>query len=237
MTYRFYANSPFYRYSLTRAGTAAGVMNNFWYLNGNFRRLGAGTGGIPAASFNTYDYNTDHLRIASLARLRLHSIDGQDNDGTDLGGTDYRFPTATGLDLIVVTGVDQTAAQEVLARLNAPLTVTPGTVEPAPTGQYGSPIVLTPGSGWVPTSLNWQNPAYNNQYIHWRIKYLDASGNFQYTPEMSFAIGSPTAVTVSSFTASSSLGTAQLDWETASEIGLLGFNLYRAETLDGVNTS
>ena len=93
--------------------------------------------------------------------------------------------------------------------------------------------MLTPGSGWVPTSFNWQNPAYNNQYIHWRIKYLDASGNFQYTPAMSFAIGSPTAVTVSSFTGSSHLGTAQLDWETASEIGLLGFNLYRAETLDG----
>ena len=50
---------------------------------------------------------------------------------------------------------------------------------------------------------------------------------------MSFAIGTPTAVTVSSFTGSSHLGTAQLDWETANEIGLLGFNLYRAETLDG----
>ena len=43
----------------------------------------------------------------------------------------------------------------------------------------------------------------------------------------------PTAVTLSSFTGSSHLGTAQLDWETASEIGLLGFNLYRAEVLDG----
>ncbi len=130
--------------------------------------------------------------------------------------------------------MDQTAAQEVLARLNAPLTVTPGTVENAPAGQYGSPIVLTPGSGWVTTSFNWQNPAYNNRYVHWRIKYLDASGNFLYTPVMSFAIGSPTAVTVSSFTGSSHMGTAQLDWETASEIGLLGFNLHRSEALDGL---
>ena len=162
------------------------------------------------------------------------SIDGGDNDGTDLGAMDYRFPSATGLNLYVTTGADQTAAQDVLARLNAPLTVTPGPVEHAPTGQYGSPIVLTPGSGWVPTSFNWQNPAYNNQYIHWRIKYLDASGNFLYTPVMSFAIGTPTAVTVSSFTGASHLSTAQLDWVTANEIGLLGFNLYRSETLDGV---
>ena len=44
----------------------------------------------------------------------------------------------------------------------------------------------------------------------------------------------PTAVTVSSFTGSSHMGTAQLDWVTASEIELLGFNLYRAEVLDGL---
>ena len=44
----------------------------------------------------------------------------------------------------------------------------------------------------------------------------------------------PTAVVVSSFTGSSHLGTAQLDWETANEMGLLGFNLYRSETPDGL---
>ncbi len=43
----------------------------------------------------------------------------------------------------------------------------------------------------------------------------------------------PTAVVVSSFTGSSHMGTAQLDWVTANEVELLGFNLYRAETLDG----
>ncbi len=90
MKYRFYANSPFYQYSLTRADTAAGVMNNFWYLNGYFPRLGAGPGGTPADTFNTYDYNNDHLLIASLDTVAVASIDGMDNDGTDLGGTDYR---------------------------------------------------------------------------------------------------------------------------------------------------
>jgi uncharacterized repeat protein (TIGR01451 family) len=44
----------------------------------------------------------------------------------------------------------------------------------------------------------------------------------------------PTAVTVSSFTGSSYLSTAQLEWETANEMGLVGFNLYRSQTLDGL---
>ena len=51
---------------------------------------------------------------------------------------------------------------------------------------------------------------------------------------MIYYTNAPTAVTVSSFTGSSHMGTAQLDWTTASEIGLLGFNLYRSETPDGL---
>ena len=54
---------------------------------------------------------------------------------------------------------------------------------------------------------------------------------------VTFVVAAPTNVTVSSFTGSSHLSTAQLDWETASEIGLLGFNLYRSETLDGAKTT
>jgi hypothetical protein len=49
-----------------------------------------------------------------------------------------------------------------------------------------------------------------------------------------FTINGPTAVTVSSFTGASHLGMVQLDWETASEMGLIGFNLYRSQPLDGV---
>ena len=39
--------------------------------------------------------------------------------------------------------------------------------------------------------------------------------------------GSPTAVTLASFSGSSSFSTVRLDWETANEVGLIGFNLYR----------
>ncbi len=58
--------------------------------------------------------------------------------------------------------------------------------------------------------------------------FLGQSGSHLYTLYI------PTAVTVSSFTGSSHLSTAQIDWTTANEIGLVGFNLYRAETLDGL---
>jgi hypothetical protein len=60
-------------------------------------------------------------------------------------------------------------------------------------------------------------------------------------PELSTTLGTPTAVTVSSFSGKAWLGVAQLDWETASEVGLVGFNVYRSETRDGakqmLNTS
>jgi hypothetical protein len=43
----------------------------------------------------------------------------------------------------------------------------------------------------------------------------------------------PTAVTVSSFTARPDQQGILLEWETASEVGSIGFNLYRATTPDG----
>ncbi len=47
-------------------------------------------------------------------------------------------------------------------------------------------------------------------------------------------IQSPTAVTVSSFSGESRPNAVQLDWETANEVSLVGFNVYRSETVDGV---
>ena len=44
----------------------------------------------------------------------------------------------------------------------------------------------------------------------------------------------PTAVLLASFTGSGLPGAVQLDWETANEVGMVGFNLYRSETIDGV---
>ena len=43
----------------------------------------------------------------------------------------------------------------------------------------------------------------------------------------------PTAVTLTSFSGSTQLRTIQLNWETATEMGLDGFNVWRSEALDG----
>ena len=53
-------------------------------------------------------------------------------------------------------------------------------------------------------------------------------------PEPAISLASPTAVTVSSFSSLAHLSSVQLDWETANEVGLVGFNVYRSQTLDGV---
>ena len=39
---------------------------------------------------------------------------------------------------------------------------------------------------------------------------------------------------LSSFTGEAVPGSIQLDWETANEIGIIGFNLYRSESVDGL---
>ena len=44
----------------------------------------------------------------------------------------------------------------------------------------------------------------------------------------------PTAVTLASFSQGSLTNGVQLDWSTATEVGLLGFNLYRSDELEGV---
>ena len=48
-----------------------------------------------------------------------------------------------------------------------------------------------------------------------------------------FTIAPPTAVDLVSFTATPQAGAIQLSWETAAELDLLGFNLYRAGPVDG----
>ncbi len=237
--FRFFAHAPYYQYSVVVSNTPSGVMNNFWYTVGTFSRLGTGLGGTPTTAYNTYDFNNDHVRIATFDQtVEFGSVPGTDNDGTDLGGPNYYHSTGPphkqSLILSVVTGASQTAAEGVLARINTPLSLSAlGAAEDGPIGQYGSPIELTPSSGWVTTNFNWQNPAINSQNVQWRIKYYDLSGNFYYTPAMTFAVGSPTAVVISSFRAKPILNGIQLDWQTANEVNLLGFNLYRADAPDG----
>jgi uncharacterized repeat protein (TIGR01451 family) len=189
MSFRFYANAPYYQYDLARTGTSATVMNNFWYANGNFSRLGAGSGGTPATAYNTYGNSTDQVRIASFAVADVSSIDGANNDGTDLGATDYRNPTASGLTLYVATGADQPAAQDVLARISTPMAVTPGNVEAAPQGQYGSPMDLHGATNWTPTSFTWQNGTLpDGTPVGWRVKYCDLADNCGTTGVMTFTV-------------------------------------------------
>jgi hypothetical protein len=198
--FRFFANSPYYQYSIVATQTPAGVMNDFWYVTGAFSRLGTGTGGTPTTTYNTYDFSNDHVRIASFEPLEVGSIQGSDNDGTDLGGLNYFEPTHPNhkqhLSLSVVTGADQTATEGLLAKINTPLTSSAfGVAENAPTGQYGSPMELTPGTDWTTTSFSWQNPAIVDKMVSWRINYCDKSNNCSYTPTMSFQVN-PTGVPI-----------------------------------------
>jgi peptidoglycan/xylan/chitin deacetylase (PgdA/CDA1 family) len=192
ITYRFFANSAHYQYRLTQAGVAAGVMNNFWYINGNFPRLGFGTGGTPATTYNLYNYTTDQARIASFTTVNVNAIDGLDNDGTDLGGTDYNHPTAPGLELWVTTGDSQPETEVELGRLAAPAGAALGSVQEAPETQYGSPLYLGGATVWTPATFLWQNPAIPvGTDVSWRIKFCDLSGNCGATAEMTFSIVPP----------------------------------------------
>ena len=193
MVYRFFANAPYYEYELSHTSATALVMNNFWYANGNFSRLGAGSGGAPSTVYNTYDFGIDHIRIASFDPVDYASIDGMNNDGTDLGALDYRFPLATTLDLRVTTAASQAGTEGVLARIDSPLTAELGEIEAKPTGQYGSPFQLNGAAGWNPTGFNWQNPAIPNcSEVQWRVKYCDLSDNCGMTDVMSFYVISAT---------------------------------------------
>jgi hypothetical protein len=240
LTYRFYANAPYYHYTLVKEGSGARVMNNFWYANGSYSYLGAGTGGTPVTSYNTYDNNADHVRIASLIGVNVGSTDGTDNDGTDLGGSSvsgeqYWHPAEfSGLNLYVVTGPNQAATQEILARLNAPLVVSePGPVENVPPRTYESPIDLDSSADWTRVEFHWQNQDIRDRWVQWQIKFYDASGNVKTTGEMSFYVGTPTAVNVSSFKAKVHQKTLELMWETGNEVDLIGFNVYRSRSLNG----
>ena len=177
------------------AGTTASVMNNYWYANGNFSRLGAGTGGTPASTYNTYGNGVDQIRIASFdTTIDFASIDGNDNDGTQLGGADYRFPSASGLDLWVITGASQAETELGLGRLAAPVAAVLGTeVEDAPETQYGSPAHLNGAVVWTPAAFLWQNPAIPvGTDVQWRIKFCDLYENCASTNEMTFSIVTPT---------------------------------------------
>ena len=196
IVYRFYANSPYYEYQLTPAGTSGSVMDNFWYSNGYFARLGAGTGGIPVTTYNTYSNSSDQVRMASFTPVDFASIDGLDNDGTELGGTDYIHPTAPELALWVTTGATQSETEFVLSRLAEPVAPALGALEDVPATQYGSPMDLNSATSWTPAAFTWQNLAIpTGTEIQWRIKFCDLSDNCASTDVMVFSLNTaPVAV-------------------------------------------
>jgi hypothetical protein len=63
-------------------------------------------------------------------------------------------------------------------------------------------------------------------------QWVSVTGVDAYSPFI-LASTDPTSVTFLSFTAERTTQTVTLNWETASEIDLLGFNLYRAASPDG----
>ena len=193
VTYRFFAGAPYYEYRLERAGTTATVMNNFWYANGNAAPLGDGVTTAPATVYNSYALGADHIRIASFAPVDHMLIDGGDNDGTQLGASDYRYPTAPGLSLIVATGSSQQAAQDVIAHVASPVSSQLGAPEDAPQGQYGSPFDALGATGWTPATFAWQNGAIaEGATVHWRAKLCDLSANCATSDEMTFRVGQST---------------------------------------------
>ena len=68
--------------------------------------------------------------------------------------------------------------------------------------------------------------------IRWRVSAKDTSDNW--TTSVIYELQTPTAVSISSFTGKVHPGTVTLDWETASEVELVGFNIYRSDAPDGV---
>lgn len=81
------------------------------------------------------------------------------------------------------------------------------------------------GSTWVAETIAGYGGSGDGQYVQ-------ASGISSFSP---FALGNntPTAVELTSFTAEAEEAGVRVMWETASELNNVGFNLYRATSVDG----
>lgn len=186
LVFRFLAGAPYYYYRLEHSGTTAAVMNNFWYANGSFAALSAGA--APAA-YNAYSTGLNHVLMAAAQPVDWATIDGQDNDGTQLGGHDYRQPSAPGLALVVATGNSLAATQTGLAQAAAAATTSWGAVEAAPEGQYGSPFDAAGATGWTSVAFTWQNPSVPaGTSVRWRIAFCDLAGRCATTDTRSFTV-------------------------------------------------
>jgi fibronectin type 3 domain-containing protein len=83
-------------------------------------------------------------------------------------------------------------------------------------------------------SVTWSGLSNSKEYEWYAVasNSADAAASLIWR----FTTAAPTAVDLVDFTGATTNGTVQLDWQTASELNLVGFNLYRAETLTGERT-
>jgi hypothetical protein len=79
--------------------------------------------------------------------------------------------------------------------------------------------------------VSWPGLSANKTYL-WYAVASDSTSQTN-SPVWSFTTGTTTAVDLSSFTGLAQGGDIRLTWQTATEVNLLGFNLYRSDTLDG----
>ncbi len=103
------------------------------------------------------------------------------------------------------------------------------------TGANCSPFELIQALADVPRgsspSIDWPGRGDSVKY-EWYVTVSDGTHTVT-GPTWSFTTAAPTAVSLLDFAASSTPAAIQLTWRTAHEIDLLGFNLYRAESIDG----
>jgi hypothetical protein len=80
-------------------------------------------------------------------------------------------------------------------------------------------------------SVNWENRNENTMY-EWFVAVSDGTHTVN-GPVWTFTTDAPTPVRLVDFRATLTPQGIQLDWQSAQETDLLGFNLFRAEALDG----
>jgi len=132
--------------------------------------------------------------MASAATVgRRRDPTAADNDGTQIGGADYRFPSAAGLSLCVATGASQ-AADTGSAR--APRRTADQRTRRRRGRTVGALRLAARSRRCDHLDADRVRLAERNRaegaVVHWRIKYCDASGNCGSTDPMSFRIQSST---------------------------------------------
>lgn len=111
--------------------------------------------------------------------------------------------------------------------------------KPCPTGQWQvfhlSGLLNKSVCWWYQHQWTTLERGYLGGYNTLRISLLDSSGGVVHSvlyPQCGCMYCTPTAVGLGSFTAGDGRGGVLVQWETASEVGNIGFNLYRTESTD-----